>query len=215
MRIPLTLSPVQQRRAAQVLLAFAALMAVDVIYQLGMHVTWRRWISRQSGLLKAAVASTTTQPAKDKPLRPPELAAELKKRNIFTAPRPKGHGLTLTGVIANRAFFATREGGATSIKEGESGNGIKVKSINGYDVVIEYEGKPETLKLAFGGGGGGGPPAAAMMASPGPVVAAPGSAPAGARIRVAPGAPPPGVDMSNLPPEIRERMQRGRIPRPQ
>src|SRR5678815_5573795 len=101
--INLTLSPLARRRVAQALLALAALMAVDVLYQIGVHLSWRHWVSKQTRAIQTTALPATQPAGKDKPSRPPELAAALRKRNIFIAPRPTGHGLTLTGVIVNLA----------------------------------------------------------------------------------------------------------------
>jgi hypothetical protein len=186
--VKITLSPIVTRRLLQAALAISALMVVDIFYQLGMHMTWRLWIARQARALHATAATQPAQAAKND--KPPELAAAIRNRNLFTAPRPPGHGLSLTGVIGNIALFASREGGTVGIKEGESAREVKVKSINQYEVVIEYQGKPETMRL-FGDQRGGAP---AMGGPPGPV-------PASMSL-------PPGVDISQLPPDVRARIER-------
>lgn len=63
-------------------------------------------------------------------------------------PKPTGHGLSLTGVLDNVAFFRNREGKDVSIEEGKSGEGgVKVTTIEGTNVTIDYEGKPETMRM--------------------------------------------------------------------
>ena len=84
---------------------------------------------------------------KKKSPKPARVHAAIKKRNIFTKPKPKGHGLKLTGVLGNLALFNKRGGQTVGIEEGKSGQGIKVISINNYEVTIEYQNKQETLKL--------------------------------------------------------------------
>jgi hypothetical protein len=207
-KINLTLSPLAQRRAAQALLGLAALMAVDVLYQIGMHMTWRHWISKQIHAIQATAPPSTQPAGKDKPSRPPELAEALRKRNIFVPVRPNVHGLALSGVIGDFALFRTQQGSTVAIKEGESGSGVRVKSIDGYDVVIEYQGKPETLHL-FGPGGAGASPGGQVMASPGgeAVMMPPGATPGRIQMEAAPGGMPGGGDLSNLPPEIRQQIE--------
>jgi hypothetical protein len=125
--------------------ALAAIMFLDVVYQIQMHVRWRLWIPNSL----IADNSTTTKPAATKPtVSPPsQISASLKKRNIFTEPMPRGHGMSLTGVMGTFALFRNRGGQTVGIEEGKSANGITVKSIKNYEVTIEYEGKPETMKL--------------------------------------------------------------------
>ncbi len=204
-KLTLSLTPIVQRRVAQVLLGLAALFLVDAVYQVGTHLWWKVWISRQTRALQATSAPATQPAGKDRAARPPELAADIRKRNIFTAPKPKGHGLTLTGVIFDRALFNRREGGTMTLKEGESGGGIKVKSIDGYEVVIEYEGQPQTMRLFSDQGGGPGMPPGGPPGGPGPVMAGPPNMPAA--IRMEGGSMPTGVDLSNLPPEVREKLE--------
>jgi len=149
--------------------ALAALMALDVLYQIGMHIRWRSWLP---DTLEAATSrpsttrpTTTSQSANSQqagsqptsgkavsergkpPAKPPVILAAIRKRNILTAPVQKGHGMQLTGVLGNTALFNAREGGTVGIEEGKSGSGIKVISIDGYSVTIEHEGKTETMKL--------------------------------------------------------------------
>jgi hypothetical protein len=133
------------------MLALAAILFLDVIYQTQMHIRWRIWLPES-----LASESATTQPTTDSakgagkckpPSKPGELHASIKKRNIFMEPKPRGHGLTLTGVLGTFALFNDRGGQTIGIEEGKNGNGITVKSINEYEVTIEYQGKTETLKL--------------------------------------------------------------------
>lgn len=226
-----------RKRVSAVLLVIAALMLIDVVYQVGMHIRWRRWTAAamatvspapaaasqpaggeaaasqasssqpsasQSGASQTAGsppaatqagASQASQPAGTQPVTtkaaasqaagpktPPALAsgqasrpgpggpqgkpggsaakppkpyvasAAVKRRNIFAEPKPKGHGLTLTGVLGTTALFSTREGQPAAIEEGQSGaGGVKVTGIDGTVVKIEFEGKPETLTLSGGG----------------------------------------------------------------
>ncbi len=199
------------------MLAIAALMLVDALYQLGMHVRWRFWIAKQALAMHPTTQPSTqpaTQPSKEpKRVGPPEIAAAIRGRNIFTAPPPSGHGMMLTGIIGNTALFSGR-GGTVGIKEGESAQGVTVKSISdAYEVVIEFKGKPETMRLFGGqaGAGGGGPP---MPPQPGVVV----SGPREMHMQVSPGVPgsqaapgaPVMMDSSEIPPEIRQRMERRR-----
>ena len=59
--------------------------------------------------------------------------------------------MKLTGVIGRIALF--KKGDQTvGLEEGNSGHGIKVVSIKGYEVTIEHEGKSETLRLFSGSG---------------------------------------------------------------
>ncbi|MFA5864578.1 MAG: hypothetical protein WC975_07800 [Phycisphaerae bacterium] len=119
----------------------AAIMFLDVVYQIQMHVRWRLWIPN------SLVADNSTATTKPTLVPPPQLSASLKKRNIFIEPMPKGHGMSLTGVMGTIALFRNRGGQTVGIEEGKSANGITVKSIKNYEVTIEYEGKPETMKL--------------------------------------------------------------------
>jgi hypothetical protein len=144
-------------------IAIVTLMLVDAVYQIGVHVAWRRWLpealaARSPTTQPAQTQPADTQPANTqpadkakakKPSKPPEIHAAIKKRNIFTKVKPKGHGMKLTGVIGRIALF--KKGDQTvGIEEGESGHGIKVVSIKDYEVTIEHEGKSETMKLFSG-----------------------------------------------------------------
>ncbi len=77
----------------------------------------------------------------------PAVHAAIKRRNIMAQPKPKGHGMQLTGVLGNVALFKARDGKTVGIEEGKSSGGIKVKAIKGYEVTIEFQGKAETMKL--------------------------------------------------------------------
>lgn len=103
--------------------------------------------------------SPAMQPGARESGKPPVVLSEaIKKRNILAEPKPKGHGLRLTGVLGTTALFGTREGQVVSIEEGQSGpGGVKVTKIDGYVVTIECEGKPETMRLFADGPEGGGP----------------------------------------------------------
>jgi hypothetical protein len=143
------------------MLIIAGVMAIDVIYQIQMHVRWRLWLSEVSAAGQADPKSAATQAAKPS-AGMVEINASLKRRNIFIDPPPKGHGITLTGVMGKMAIFNNRGGQTFSVEEGKSGNGVTVKSIRNYEVEIECGGKCETMKL-FGQG------ARPMMSSPTPM----------------------------------------------
>ena len=106
-----------------------------------------------------------TQPATSQPAEPPaaaqgetsppdapesrELHAAIRKRNVFAPYQPRRHGLALTGVLGNIALFS--KGDKTiGIEEGKSEGDVKVVSICGYEVTIEFDGKPETMALFTG-----------------------------------------------------------------
>jgi hypothetical protein len=211
----------QTRWVSMALMALAAILLVDAIYQVGMHIVWRQWLPSASAATPAATQPASTQPAStqpgstrpassqpetrpkegppgrqgnaDRPPKPHEVSAAIKKRNVFMPVPPKGHGMRLTGVIGRIALF--QKGGKTvGIEEGQSAQGIKVVSIRDYDVTIEYDGKPETMKLFSGAGGGPGGPSMGGGPSGGPPMpemreraAMPG------RMRVRPGLPEPGA----------------------
>lgn len=155
----LKLDPARRRTLAIASMTIAAVLFGDAIYQVVMHVRWRTWVGRYAAA-QPATQPSATRPASgpDSAAPPPKLSAAIRKRNIFAPPRPKGHGLALTGVLGHLAFFRTQQNETVTIAEGASDRGITVKSINGYDVTIEYEGKPQTLNLFAGGGPGGGGP---------------------------------------------------------
>jgi hypothetical protein len=181
------------RQLAVVLAFVAGVMLLDGVYQVVMHLRWRSWLPETLAVEPSATqpsasdsqpASTqpTTKQAKPaakqkKPATPHKVHAAITNRNIFTQPKPKGHGLTLTGVMGNIAMFASRSGQTVGIAEGKSGQGVKVLSINGYEVKIEYQGTSETMKLKFGGGPGGPSPRGAR---PGPSRRPPGAGQTGA-----------------------------------
>lgn len=169
--LKLKMNAMLQRRISIAMIAVTAVMGADLIYQVTRHIQWRGWISEVHAAAfpttqPAASQPSTTQPASSQPATqaaapappsppkpgppagaPREVNPLLKKRNIFTEPPQKGHGVRLTGVIGRVALFATRDGGTVGVEEGQSGAGVKVTSIRNYEVVIEYQGKPETLKL--------------------------------------------------------------------
>lgn len=168
-----------QRIAALTAAGFAALLLADVVYQTYKHAVWRRWISGNVAVAAVSTQPASTQPAGTQPAgsqpasqptsapapakKPAEISAALRKRNLFVAPKPTGHGLSLTGVLGRIAMFRNREGKPVSIEEGKTEGGVTVKSIDGYEVAIVFQGKPETMKLFAGGGA---PPTAAEANSP-------------------------------------------------
>ena len=149
------------------LVVVVALLALDGLYQFGKAIQWRWWLSR----VAAAAEVTTTQPttrsttetqptskpaaSANKPKKRPEVSAAIKRRNLFAKAQPKGHGLTLVGVLVDMALLKTRTGQVIGLTEGKSEQGITLKTIDGYEVTLEYKGKTETLKLQTGGSGGG------------------------------------------------------------
>ena len=206
----------QTRWVSMALMALAAILLVDVIYQAGMHIVWRRWLPSASAATPTTTQPASTQPAStqpassqpetrskegppgrqanaDRPPKPHEVSAAIKKRNVFMPVPPKGHGMRLTGVIGRIALF--QKGGQTvGIEEGQSAHGIKVVSIRDYDVTIEYDGKPETMKLFSGTGAGPGGPSMGGGPSGGPPMPEMrGRAEPSGRIRVRPGSPEPGA----------------------
>jgi len=102
----------------------------------------------------------STQPAGDAgnggrksggPSGPSSARAAIKRRNIMAPPKPKGHGMTLTGVLGNVALFVTRDGATVGIEAGQTERGVRVTGIDGYSVTIEFAGKTETMRLFPGG----------------------------------------------------------------
>ncbi len=203
--VKMKLTTAQKRTASIVALALAAILALDLLYQVTLHVVWRRWLPTS---LAAAVATTQpattqptdtqpagtqpagTQPAATKPAEPPpgakgkppsaekakpkELHAAIRKRNIFTPYQVRQHGLALTGVIGNIALFS--KGNETiGIEEGKAEGGVKVVSITGYKVTIEFAGKTETMELfsASPGAPPSGPPGPPPQRVEGPPAAPP------------------------------------------
>ncbi|GMV97317.1 MAG: hypothetical protein AMXMBFR83_16750 [Phycisphaerae bacterium] len=208
-------------------LALATVLLGDVAYQAAMHVRWRRWVNRYA----VAAQPPATRPASSRPAspsaggpgsKPIQVSAAIRRRNPFGPPVKKGHNLILTGVLGNMAFFRNQNNPAemVTIIEGGSDKGVTVQSINGYEVTILYEGKPQVMKL-FDGPGGQPPPVAApgppgggpemprvKGGGPVPPSAAPPAPPAGGA-RVMKGEPPTGVVIEgNVPPEVLEKMQR-------
>jgi hypothetical protein len=135
-----------RKQISLAMLIVAGIMALDVIYQIQMHVRWRLWLSEVS-----TTKQTETQPAeKSVANQPPamvEVNASLKRRNIFMEPPPAGHGITLMGVMGKMAIFSNRGGQTFAVEEGKSANGVTVKSITGYEVSVECSGQCETMKL--------------------------------------------------------------------
>ena len=114
----------------------------------------------------------TTEPPKNAKGKPPsagkaqpkELHAAIRKRNIFTPYQVRKHGLALTGVLGNIALFS--KGNETiGIEEGKAEGGVKVVSIQDYKVIIEFEGKTETMEL-FGGSPGAPPSGPPQRSAP-------------------------------------------------
>jgi hypothetical protein len=87
----------------------------------------------------------------------PVVHADIKRRNIMAPPKPKGHGLRLTGVLGETALFTTRENKTVGIEQGKSANGVTVVAVDGYTVTIKYKDKTETVKLFPRAGGARGP----------------------------------------------------------
>lgn len=146
-KLTLKLTEKNRRILAGAMMALAGVMAIDGVYQAGMYWRWNAWIP---DVQAAATQPTDTQAAESDQKKTDgkiELSEAIKKRNIFTKPPDKGHHLQLTGVLGKTALFKNRGGQVVGIEEGKSGHGIKVKSIDGYTVVIEYEGKDETMRL--------------------------------------------------------------------
>ncbi|MCK4342715.1 MAG: hypothetical protein KAY37_13440 [Phycisphaerae bacterium] len=241
----ITLTSVHKERIALVMFALAALLLLDGIYQVGMHVRWRSWIpttlaaeppttqpaqtqpaetqpadtqpaetqsadTQPVDTQPADTQSADTQPADSQPAdsqpaaappsvappptaeappsveasptaeapppppKPVEVSAALKRRNIMAPPPPKRHRMKLAGVLGNVALFTTKKGKTVAIEEGKSQRGLKVISIDGYDVKIEFGGKTETLQLFPAG------PGSAQAAPPtSPKVTPPESPPSG------------------------------------
>lgn len=223
----------RQRRAVALTAAIATILLVaDVGNIVRKHIAWRSWVkagvpttqpasqpssgpasaspeSKPSKSSQSATRSADSKSArsKGKSNRQPEINEALQKRNLFVAAKPPGHGLSLTGVLGRMAMFKSREGKPVTIEVGESSKGITLKAIDGCEVTIEFEGKPETIKLFAGGmpdmtvsGGMAMPPGMAMPTGPGgpQIIGGPGG----------PGMMPGGMDMSNIPPEIRKQMER-------
>lgn len=160
------------------LIVVVALLALDGLYQFGKAVQWRWWLSRVAAAAEVTTTQPTTRSATDtqptskpaasanKPKKRPEVSAAIKRRNLFAKAQPKGHGLTLVGVLVDMALLKTRTGQVIGLTEGKSEQGITLKTIDGYEVTIEHKGKTETLKLQTGGAGGG--PSMPPPGRPGP-----------------------------------------------
>ncbi len=183
-----------RRWGPPMLAALVLLLAADLVHVTWRHVQWRGWIS------EAAAGAATTQPAGTQPEadkkggEPFKLDEVLVRRNPFTEPKVKGHGMRLTGVLGETALLATRDGKTIGMEVGQNQQGVKLKSLDGYTVVIEYEGKDETLKLFSGDSGGmpspgGPPPGMRDVGRGGPRVPA-GAMPEGVRIEMPSGGNP-------------------------
>ncbi len=172
----LSLQDIPRSRISIALIVLVALLAADVVYQGAMHVKWRRWMPTTPAVAKTTTQAagsrpTTTQAATtpaSKPAPPPEISAAIRKRSLFAPVVRRPTRPNLTGVLGRVAIFQTADGQTVGIAEGESNAGLKVKSIHDYEVVVEFEGKTETLKLFGEGGGPGGPPPAVAGPMPGP-----------------------------------------------
>lgn len=208
----LNLTEQRRRQLAVGAAAVAVLMLIDVFYQVGMHVCWRRFLPETLGMEVATSQPAGSQPAgtqpagnekKDEKKEPKiEIDPIIKKRNVFTPPPSEGHGMELTGVIADTALFR-RGGESIAIEKGKENNGVKVVEINGYEVVIEFKGKKETLKLFSDTGGppSGGPErpeggrrSRGRPGPPGPPAERGGPSPS-AESRPAEGPPPPRIEI--------------------
>ncbi len=102
-------------------------------------------------------------PSAGKP-KPKELHAAIRKRNVFTPHQVRKHGLALTGVLGKIALFS-RGSDTIGIEEGKSEGGVKVVSIQDYKVIIEFDGKTETMEL-FGGSPGAPPSGPPQRSAP-------------------------------------------------
>ncbi|GMU23577.1 MAG: hypothetical protein AMXMBFR13_36550 [Phycisphaerae bacterium] len=185
----LNLTPARRRIIGMSLALLTLLLAADLVHQAAAHQAWGRWIDEKAAPALPTTRPATTQPAgtqpadtqpasqpagqaatpqprpgKDKqaPRKPIEVSAVIRKRNIFGPPKVESHGMSLAGVMGKFAIFR-KGGGTVSVEEGKSEGGVTVKSINEYEVTIEYKGKTETMRLFAGGSGpppvpGGGMP---------------------------------------------------------
>jgi hypothetical protein len=142
----------------------------------------------------------------DKADKPVVVSAAIRKRNIFAPPTPPGQPPPLIGVIGNIAIFLVGNE-SVGIQEGQSDKGITVKSIKGYDVAIEFNGKPQTVKFVAGQG----PSAPSAPAGPGGgpgegrPMPPPGGGPRPGRMEGAP--PGMAIEGKELPPEIRKQLE--------
>lgn len=99
---------------------------------------------------RPAAATATAGPAiqpSAAPPEPPVVSPAIRKRSLFAPPQPKAPRPALTGVLGSIALFRTADGRTIGIAEGESSQGMKVKAIRDYEVVVEFEGKTDTVKL--------------------------------------------------------------------
>lgn len=105
--------------------------------------------SQPTATQPAATPATSKSASKPPtvPSEPPAVSAAIRKRSLFAPPQPKTPKPVLTGVLGGIALFKTADGKTVGIAEGESSQGMKVKTIRDYEVVVEYEGKTNTMKL--------------------------------------------------------------------
>lgn len=121
----------------------------------GTQPTGTRPSTSQPTATQPAATQPTATPATAKsaskpptvPSEPPAVSAAIRKRSLFAPPQPKTPKPVLTGVLGGIALFKTADGKTVGIAEGESSQGMKVKTIRDYEVVVEYEGKTNTMKL--------------------------------------------------------------------
>lgn len=226
-----------QRNLSIAMMALAVLMFGDAGYQTWMHFRWQSWLGKraaaaapttqpttQAATQPSATQPTTTQPASqpggaqpgpvrpppaEKPNKPPKpvtVSAAIRKRNIFAPPAPPGQPPPLIGVLGNIAIFLVGNE-SVGIQEGNSDKGITVKSITGYDVMIEFNGKPQTVKFVAGQG----PSAPSALAGPGggPGEGRPGQPPGGGpRPGRMEGAPPGMViEGKAIPEDVRKQLE--------
>ena len=153
----LKLTTARRRGISIAALAVASLMLIDAVYQIGMHAKWRGWLPETLAAESTDNESATTQPADEetKKSKPPKVHAAIKKRNIFIKAPDKKSRPPLTGVLGKTAMFKVDDK-VVYIEEGKSGHDIKVVSIKGYDVTIEWQEKEEKLNLFTEKSGGGG-----------------------------------------------------------
>lgn len=158
-----------RKQISLAMMIVVGLMALDVAYQIQMHVRWRFWLNQISPAEQASMTPTTASSPNQMPGMV-DVNASLKRRNIFMEPPPSGHGIALTGVMGKMAIFSNRGGQIFAVEEGKSVNGVTVKSITGYEVAIECSGQCETMKL-FNQAAGPAmpPPMPSSMARPVPV----------------------------------------------
>jgi hypothetical protein len=138
----------------------------------------------------------------EKPPKPLKVSAAIRKRNIFAPPAKPGPPPPLIGVLGNIAIFLVNNE-SVGIQEGNSDKGITVKSIKGYDVMIEFNGKPQ--KVTFVAGQGPSAPSAPSGPGGGPGDGRPTPPPGGGARpgRMEKGRP----EGAELPPEVRAQLE--------